>query len=274
MVGVERTNALGEFLRARRELVTPKDVGIEAGGFRRVPGLRREEVATLAGISADYYLRLEQGRDRNPSTQVLEALARVLQLDAAATAHLLRLAGHLPPPLPADSEVPDSILELIAGWPTTPAYVMNRFTEVLAVNPLAAALSPNYRVGVTLLRAVFLDPAERALRRDWETMTEEAVAVLRANAGTDPSNPRLVALVTEMSEASERFRHLWSRHDVQPKLSRTQHLTHPVVGDLNLVSDKLQITGTDGLLLVIFHAAPGSADADRLTQLATAPSYG
>jgi transcriptional regulator with XRE-family HTH domain len=271
---VDRTNALGEFLRARRELVTPKDVGIEAGGFRRVPGLRREEVATLAGMSVDYYLRLEQGRDRNPSTQVLEALARVLRLDPAASAHLLRLAGHLPPPLPAAEQAPDSIVDLINGWPATPAYVMNKYTEVLAGNSLAAALSPNYRVGVTLLRAVFLDPAEQALRRDWETMTEEAVAVLRANAGTDPSDPRLVALVTEMSEASDRFRHLWSRHDVQPKRARTQHLTHPVVGDLNLVSNKLLITDTDGLLLVTFHAPPGSADADRLTQLATAPSYG
>jgi transcriptional regulator with XRE-family HTH domain len=267
---VDSTNALGEFLRARRELVTPKEVGIEAGGFRRVPGLRREEVATLAGISADYYLRLEQGRDRNPSTQVLGALARVLQLDASAAAHLQRLAGHLPPPVPSAAEVPDSIIELIESWPTTPAYVMSKFTDVLAVNPLAAALSPNYRVGVNLLRAVFLDPAERTLRRDWETLTEESVAVLRANAGTDLSDPRLVALVSEMSDLSARFKALWSRHDVQPKRGGTQHLTHPVVGDLNLASNKLLVSGTDGLLLVVFHAVPGSADADRLALLAPA----
>jgi transcriptional regulator with XRE-family HTH domain len=271
---VDSTNALGEFLRARRELVTPKDVGIEAGGFRRVPGLRREEVATLSGISADYYLRLEQGRDRNPSTQVLDALARVLLLDAAASAHLRRLAGHLPPPVSTDVLVPDSIVDLIEGWPTNPAYVMNKFTDVLAVNSLAAALSPNYRVGVNLLRAVFLDPAERALRRDWESLTEESVAVLRANAGTDLSDPRLVELVTEMSSASERFGVLWSRHDVQPKRGGTQHLTHPVVGELNLASNKLLISGTDGLLLVVFHAAAGSVDAERLSLLATALSHG
>lgn len=271
---MDSTNALGEFLRARRQLVTPKDVGIEAGGFRRVPGLRREEVATLAGISADYYLRLEQGRDRNPSTQVLEALARVLRLDAPAAAHLLRLAGRLPPPVPSDVLVPDSIVELIEGWPNNPAYVMSKFTDVLAVNALAAALSPNYRVGVNMLRAVFLDPAERELRRDWESLTEESVAVLRANAGADLSDPRLVELVTEVSSASERFRALWSRHDVQPKRSRTHHLTHPVVGDLTLVSNKLLISGTDGLMLVVLHAAPGSADAERLSRLATAPTYG
>jgi transcriptional regulator with XRE-family HTH domain len=263
-------NALGEFLRARREQVSPKDVGIEPGGFRRVPGLRREEVATLAGISADYYLRLEQGRDRNPSVQVLEALARVLRLTEAATAHLIALGGHLPPQ-GGVPEVPDSIIELIESWPTTAAYVQNKFTDVLAVNDLCAALSPNYRVGVNLLRAVFLDPAERALRRDWETLTEDVVAVLRANAGADLSAPRLVELVEELSAASDRFRTLWARHDVRPKSTRTSHLRHPSVGDLSLSADKLLISGTDGLMLVVFHASPNTQDLERLTALAMVP---
>jgi transcriptional regulator with XRE-family HTH domain len=260
-------NALGEFLRARRELVSPKDVGIEAGGLRRVPGLRREEVATLAGVSADYYLRLEQGRDRNPSVQILDALARVLQLNASAAAHLSKLAGHLPRPSVAASPVPDSIVELIESWPATPAYVQTRFADVLAVNSLMEALSPNYRVGTNLLRTVFLDPTERELRRDWETLTEEAVAILRANAGTDLADPRLVELVDSLSTESERFRLLWSRHDVQPKLSHISHLRHPLVGDLDLVSDKLVITGTDGLMLVLFHVAPGSRNVERLDSL-------
>jgi transcriptional regulator with XRE-family HTH domain len=255
-------------LRARRELVSPKDAGIEAGRLRRVPGLRREEVATLAGISADYYLRLEQGRDRNPSVQVLNALARVLQLTDTAAAHLIKLAGHLPRPAVAASPVPDSILGLIESWPATPAYVQTRFVDVLAVNPLAEALSPNYRVGTNLLRTLFLDPAERRLRRDWETLTEEAVAVLRANAGTDLADPRLVELVDDLSTKSERFRLLWSRHDVQPKLSHISHLRHPLVGDLDLVSDKLVIADTDGLMLVIFHAAPGSRNVELLDSLA------
>lgn len=263
-------NALGDYLRARRERVSPKDVGIEAGGFRRVPGLRREEVATLAGISADYYLRMEQGRDRNPSVQVLDALARVLQLDETGTAHLHKLGGHLPRQILRDSLVPDSIVELMEGWPNNPAYVMSKFLDVLAVNALAETLSPNYRVGVNILRALYLDPSERELRRDWESLTEEAVALLRTNAGPDVSDPRLVELVEEMSAASERFRTLWARHDVRPKRARIHHLTHPVVGDLDLKSEKLIISDTDGLLLVILHATPGTRDADRLSMLGAA----
>jgi transcriptional regulator with XRE-family HTH domain len=270
---VESTNVLGEFLRARRQQVSPKDVGIEAGGFRRVPGLRREEVATLAGISADYYLRLEQGRDRNPSVQVLEALAKALRLDETAAAHLLKLGGHLPPPVLRDSLVPDSITEMIEGWPHNPAYVANKFMDVLAVNQLMAAVSPNYRVGENMLRAVFLDPAERALRRDWEDLTEEAVAVLRGSAGPDLNDPRLVELVEEMSAASDRFRTLWLRHDVQQKpSSHTHQLAHPVVGDLRLVANKLMISGTDGLMLVVFHAPPGTRDAERLRMLSEVPA--
>ena len=260
-------NPLGEFLRARRELVSPKDVGLEAGGFRRVPGLRREEVATLAGISADYYLRLEQGRDRHPSVQVLHALARVLQLDEAATAHLIGLGGHLPPRDPREPLLPEGMADLIDGWPNNIAYVMSKFTDLLAVNSLAAALSPNYRVGVNMLRALFLDPAERELRRDWESMTEESVASLRNNIGADLANPRLTELVDELSAASERFRLLWARHDVQLRQSRVHHLTHPVVGDLELRAHKLVVSGTDSVRLVVLQAEPGSRDAERLARL-------
>jgi len=166
-----------------------------------------------------------------------------------------------------DSLVPDSIVELIESWPNNPAYVMNKFLDVLAVNTLAAALSPNYRVGGNMLRAVFLDPAERALRRDWEQLTAEAVALLRANVGTDLSDPRLVELVDELSAASERFRGLWPRHDVLRKRDRVHHLTHPVVGELDLQSNKLLISGTDGLMLVVLHATPGSRDAALLDEL-------
>jgi transcriptional regulator with XRE-family HTH domain len=267
---VDSTNVLGEYLRARRQQVSPKDVGIAAGGIRRVPGLRREEVATQAGISADYYLRLEQGRDRNPSAQVLDALARALRLDEAGTAHLMRLGGHLPPPVLRDSLFPHSIAEMIEDWPT-PAYVANKFMDVLAANQLITALSPNYRVGNNMMRAVFLDPAERRLRRDWEDLTEETVAVLRANAGPDLDDPRLVELVDEMSAASDRFRMLWSSHTVRRRpSSRVHHLTHPAVGELELIGHKLVISGTDGLILIALHPAPGSRD--RLNMLAAAPA--
>ncbi|MEU8693222.1 helix-turn-helix transcriptional regulator [Streptomyces sp. NPDC048665] len=265
---MDGSNAVGEFLRARRALVRPEDVGLPGGGLRRVPGLRREEVAMLAGISSDYYLRLEQGRDRNPSVQVLEAIARVLRLDADATAHLVSLAQDRPAaavrPGRRSQQVPPSLLQLIDGWPRNPAYVQNRYADCLAANALATALTPNYRPGVNVLRAVFLDPAERELRRDWEALTEEGVAVLRSEAGADAADPRLRDLVGELSLRSERFRTLWARHEVRPRRGRTSHLTHPQVGDLELHSHKLSVDGTDGLTLVVFHAEPGSRSAELL----------
>lgn len=277
---MEGRNALGEFLRARRELVRPEEVGLTGGGMRRVPGLRREEVAMLARISPDYYLRLEQGRDRNPSPQVLQALARVLRLDDAATAYLMGLTAEgasRRPRAPARQPtevVPASIRQLIDGWTTSPAYVQNKLSDVLAVNAIATALSPNYVPGVNLLRAVFLDPAERALRRDWEELTEEGVASLRANVGPDVEDPRLLSLVGELSVRSDRFRHLWARHDVRPKTGRVSHLHHPQVGDLDLQSDKLLISGTDGLILVVFHAEPGSRSAELLGILSSLAASG
>ncbi|MER6378511.1 helix-turn-helix transcriptional regulator [Streptomyces sp. NPDC001250] len=273
------SNALGEFLRARRALVRPEDVGLPGGGLRRVPGLRREEVALLAGISSDYYLRLEQGRDRNPSVQVLEAVARVLKLDADATTHLVGLAQDRPSAGVRSGrrtqQVPASLLQLIDGWPRNPAYVQNRCTDCLAANALATALTPNYRPGVNILRAVFLDPAERALRRDWADLTEEGVAVLRSEAGADADDSRLRDLVGELSLRSDRFRTLWARHEVRPRRGRVSRLTHPQVGDLDLQSNKLSVDGTDGLTLVVFHAEPGSRSAellDLLGSLAAPPS--
>ncbi|MEU6665872.1 helix-turn-helix transcriptional regulator [Streptomyces sp. NPDC046727] len=262
---MDGSNPLGEFLRARRALVRPEDVGLPSSGLRRVPGLRREEVATLAGISSDYYLRLEQGRDRNPSVQVLEAVARVLRLDADATAHLVGLAQERPTAGGHRTrQVPASLLQLIDGWPRNPAYVQNRYYDCLAANDLATALTPNFRPGVNLLRAVFLDPAERELRRDWEDLTSEAVAALRSEAGANTDDPRLRDLVGELSLRSERFRTLWARHEVRPRRGRVSHLTHPQVGELDLQSTKLSVDGTDGLNMVVFHAEPGSRSSELL----------
>lgn len=264
------SNPLGEFLRARRELVRPEDVGLRSVGLRRVPGLRREEVAMLAGISSDYYLRLEQGRDRHPSVQVLDALAEVLQLDADATAYLMELTRERsrsqskPQRAVRKAQVPASILQLIDGWATNPAYVQNKFTDVLAVNSLMAALSPNYTPGVNLLRAVFLDPQEQELRRDWDEAVAEGVASLRAHVGPDVDDPRLVELVGELSVKSEVFRRLWGQHAVRPKRGRVSRLHHPLVGDLDLQSTKLVVSGADDLILVIFHAEPGSRSAELL----------
>ncbi|MGJ6967783.1 helix-turn-helix domain-containing protein [Streptosporangium sp. G11] len=259
-------NLIGEYLRVRRELVRPEDVDLPGGGRRRVPGLRREEVAILAGISADYYLRLEQGRDRHPSAEVVDALARALRLDGDATSYLHRLAVTAPRgrASPRAERVPVSVLQLIGGWTMNPAYVQNRLTDVLAANPLATALSPHYAPGVNLLRAVFLDPSERELRRDWEEVTEEGVAALRALVGPDVDDPRLAELVGELSVRSDRFRRLWARYDVLRKKGRLSRWNHPQVGELDLHSNKLSVAGADGLVLVVFHAEPGSRHAESL----------
>jgi transcriptional regulator with XRE-family HTH domain len=259
---------LGEYLRARRELVNPADAGVRVTGVRRTPGLRREEVATLAGISADYYLRLEQGRDRNPSAQVLEALARVFGLDATGTGYLLSLSTARPASRrrPRREVVPTGILQLIDAL-TLPAFVESRTFDVLAANRLATALSPTVRPGENRMRSVFLDEDERELYPDWETATSGMVASFRTSIGTQVDDPRTAQLVGELSLASEQFRRLWARHDVRALGGGASRLRHPQVGMLELRREKLPIGDTDGQLLVIYHAEPGSDSARSLALL-------
>ncbi|WP_370949782.1 helix-turn-helix transcriptional regulator [Amycolatopsis sp. cg5] len=262
-----RSNALGEYLRARRELVDPADAGLRVTGVRRTPGLRREEVATLAGISADYYLRLEQGRDRNPSPQVLEALAKVYGLDVAATHYLLSLStARAAPRRPRREVVPTGVRQLLDTI-GLPAFVENRLFEVLAANRLAAALSPTMRPGMNRLRAVFLDSAERKLHPEWEQATAGMVAAFRSSIGTEVDDPRITHLVGELSLASQRFRTLWARHDVKPLAGGPARMLHPEVGMLELRREKLAIGDSDGQLLVIYHAEPGSESAQSLALL-------
>ena len=268
-------NTLGEYLRARRELVDPKDVGLRVAGVRRTPGLRREEVATLAGISADYYLRLEQGRDRHPSGPVLEALARVFGLDAAATEYLLSFAA----PRPARSRdsarrararqetVPASVRQLLAVI-NLPAFVESRMFDVLAANELATALSPGIQRGQNRLRSIFLDPAEHDLHLDWDKAASSLVASFRASIGPGNDDPRVAQLVGELSLASEPFRKLWARHDVRALAGAAVRMRHPAAGPLDLRLEKLPIGDSGGQLLVIYHAAPGSASARALARLA------
>jgi transcriptional regulator with XRE-family HTH domain len=269
-----RENPIGEYLRARRELVRPEDVELpDAGSHRRVPGLRREEVAMLAGVSADYYVRLEQGRDQHPSVQVLDALARALQLDDYATAHLHRLAApstRRRRTSPRPEKVPPSILRLIASWSHTPAYVYGRYMDVLAANPLAIAVAPYHAPGHNLVRAAFLDPRVRDMYGDWDYVTEGTVAGLRALVGPDVDDPRLNELVGELSVRSERFRRLWARHDARPKRSGTSLLDHPQVGPLELSYEKLPIPDTNCQTLVIYHAEPDTPTAQALILLSAA----
>jgi transcriptional regulator with XRE-family HTH domain len=269
---VTRPNALGEYLRARRELVDPADVGLTVAGVRRTPGLRREEVATLAGISADYYLRLEQGRDRNPSPQVLEALARVYGLDATATQYLLSLTIARPRQRRPRREVVPAGIRQLLDVIGLPAFVESRMFDVLAANRLATVLSPGIRPGENRLRSMFLDEDERDLLPDWERMIGGMVAAFRSSLGAEVDDPRLAQLVGELSLGSELFRRLWARHDVKPLVGKLLTMRHPDVGTLELRLEKLPIADSDGQLLVIYHAEPGSESARSLALLGSLAS--
>jgi transcriptional regulator with XRE-family HTH domain len=260
-------NAVGEYLRARREQAQPVDVGIAVNGHRRVPGLRRDELAVRAGISTEYYTRLEQGRDRNPSARVLDAIAGALGLDLEATTHLHELAN----PAPRQRRIPDSqvrpsVVQLIDSWTATPAFIQGRYFDVLAANRLASALSPLYTPGTNLLRAVLLDPA--ALGLEAHALVRTAVATLRTAAGGDVDDLRLTELVTEFSAMSDLFHRLWGRHDVRPRPSSgIHHLHHPRFGDLDLRYDKFLVAGTEDQTMVVYQAEPGSRAAEALSLL-------
>lgn len=264
-------NPLGEFLRARRELVTPEQAGIPVLGTRRVAGLRREEVAMLSGISAEYYVRLEQGRDRNPSAQVLESIARVLQLDEVGRDHLLGLAVEPRRTVlkPRKETVPPSTARFVAALPF-PAFVEGRYLDVLAANPLAAALSPRLAVGRNRLRDLFLDAEERAMFVDAEKAAGALVAGFRQSVGTSTGDPRFIELVGELSIASPEFRTLWARHDVATRQGATVRFEHPQVGALSLDREKLAVAGSDGMMLVIYHPQPGTESAEKLALLGSA----
>jgi len=259
-------NRLGSYLRARRELVTPEQAGLPAGGTRRVPGLRREEVALLAGISPDYYLRLERGRDKNPSAQVLASLARVLRLDDVERTYLLGLTAARPraPRRKRPEHVPPRLHELLAHL-QIPAFVEGRAFDVLASNPMAVALSPRLRPGQNRLRSVLLDPEERAFHQDWPKATADFVAALRTTIGDDTDNPRFVELVGELALSSSRFRTLWARHDVRELDGGTTTVQHPVVGELHLHRDKLPV---GDVILVLYYPDKDSESDEKLRLLA------
>jgi transcriptional regulator with XRE-family HTH domain len=265
-----KDNALGEFLRARREQVGPAELGLPAGGARRVAGLRREEVAVLAGVSTDYYVRLEQGRERNPSAQVLDALAHGLALDEDATAHLHRLAT----PAPARrrrarrrEQVSPNLLRLMDGWPDTPALVLGRCLEVLAHNALGAALFGGHTHSGDLVRLVFLDPDAREFYPDWERVAVNTVGGLRVAAGIDPDDPQLIETVGELSVKSADFRRLWARHDIRQKTHETKRFHHPQVGELILSYEALTVNSAPGQQLVVYQAEPGSPSEAGLALL-------
>jgi transcriptional regulator with XRE-family HTH domain len=268
-VVAQKTSALGDYLRARRQQVRPEDVGLVAGTRRRVAGLRREELALLAGISTDYYLRLEQGRETHPSAQVVDALARALRLDVKATEYLHQLASptgsrqdH------ASVEAADGTEELIEQF-AMPAIVASRCLDVLAANAIARALSPGFAPGQNFLCWRLLEPAARDLYVDWDEATDVAVSGLREAAGSDPDDPRLRSMIDELSAVSERFQELWARADVGYRLG-VIHMRHPNVGDLYLHRNRFNIPHSGGQHLLIYRAEPGSESAAALDALRAA----
>jgi transcriptional regulator with XRE-family HTH domain len=248
-----KASALGDFLRARREQVRPEDVGLVAGARRRVAGLRREELALLAGISSDYYLRLEQGRDTHPSDQVLDSLARALRLDVKATEYLHQLASPSVRGREARGvDATDGVEELIDQFPM-PTIVASRCLDVLAANPVARALSPGFAPGQNFLSWRLLDPAARELYVDWDE-------------ASDPDDPRLRSLIDELSAASERFRELWARADVGYRVG-VIHMRHPKVGDLYLYPNRFSVPHSGGQHMLVYRAEPGSDSAKALEAL-------
>lgn len=279
---MDNRSEVREFLMSRRARLTPESAGIITGGNRRVPGLRRSEVATLAGVSVEYYAKLERGAIAGASAAVLDAVAQALQLDDTERAHLLDLARA------ADGIPSSGRTRRRATRPATPrpslewalsaitdgvAFVRDQRQDLIATNELGRAFyspvigesgrTPN------LARFQFLDPASRDFYPDWDLFAEMCVAVMRAEAGRDPHDKGLQDLVGELSTRSETFRTLWAAHNVRTHGAGTKRFRHPLVGEVTLAYEELAITAEPGHVLLIYTAEPGSPSAERLKLLAS-----
>ncbi|MET7334542.1 helix-turn-helix transcriptional regulator [Nonomuraea sp. NPDC005650] len=272
----------GKFLRARRGGIRPADVGLPAGtGTRRTPGLRREELAALAGVSIDYYVRLERGKETRPSPSVVEALADALRLNEDERGFLRELAARAarrapePRPLPSQRVRP-TVRQLLETLRPNPAYVVSRTNDLLAANPGGLRLLH----GITdwperqrnTVRYTFLHPAARELWTDWERKAKGCVAQLRAIAGTDPDAPDLASLVGELIVKSPDFNRLWERYEVRTIGDGEKTLRHPEVGTMTLSHEGLSLNRAQGQRLIVYMAPPGSPDHDAMTLLDLAAS--
>jgi transcriptional regulator with XRE-family HTH domain len=264
-------NSLGEFLRASRARLEPGDAGLIGGGSRRVAGLRREEVAVLSGMSADYYARLEQGRERNPSAQVIDAIARALRLDADARGHLYRLAG-LSPGRTADSLrdlVHPSLLQLVDSFPSSAAYVLSPAFELLATNPVATALLSPFEGTTNMVRILFEHPRARTVFVEWPMVARASVKALRLNAGYYPDDPEIRALVEEFLPKSAEFRELWNDQSVGSLMRAFKVFVHPKVGRVELTYQTFDVRDAPGQQLLVGTPEPGTPSADAVAILSS-----
>ena len=269
---------LGRYLRARRAAVTPGELGLPVGsGTRRTPGLRREELAALAGVSIDYYVRLERGKETRPSPSVLDALARALRLDVEETTYLRNLAqqaarGAGADPRPTASRtVRPTLLRLLESVRPCPAYVIGPTNDILAANPSGLHLMPGMADWPAkqrnTIRYTFLHPYARQLWPDWETKARACVAHLRAVVGTAPDTPDLVALVGELVVKSPDFSRMWERYDVRKVGYGQKTFMHPDVGTITLSHEVLEVIRTQDLRTVVYSAEPGTPDHDAIVLL-------
>jgi len=278
---MDNGNEMRDFLVSRRARITPEEAGLPAyGGNRRVAGLRREEVALLAGVSIDYYTRLERGRAAGASDSVLEGIARALRLDEAERAHLFDLARAAARPgvaraprRTAPQQVRPSVRRILDSMAATPAYVRNARLDILAANRLGAALFASVLSSpakpANNARFLFLDPAAPEFYCDWERQAQEVVAILRTEAGRSPHDKGLSNLIGELSTRSEDFRGWWAAHNVRLHRTGIKRFRHPVVGELTLTYDALDLAADAGLRISAYTAEPGTPSDDALKVLAS-----
>ena len=274
---LDRRAELSEFLRTRRARLKPEDVGLpDFGRHRRVPGLRREELAQLAGVSVAYYTRLEQGNGRNVSAEVLDAIARALRLSDAEHAHLTHLAKpkqHKKKTAARTEQVRGALRQLLDSIDGVPAYVTGRRSDILAWNRMAAAVFGDWAElpaqERNWARLVFLRPEYRDLFVEWDQKASDMVSYLRMDAGCHPDDPLLSSLVGELSLKSEEFRRLWATHDVKEKSYGVKRLRHPLVGELTLSFESFRLSDGTEQVLITYHAEPGSPSAEALRLLAS-----
>jgi len=277
---MDTANDLREFLTTRRARLTPEQVGLpDFGGRRRVPGLRREEVAMVAGMSVEYYVRLERGNAKGISEAVLEGVSRALQLDDAERTHLydlVRAANDGAHPQrrrgqTRSQQVGPNLQQLIDAMHDVPAYVQNGRLDILAINHIGEALFSEMFVQpqrpVNFGRFVFLEERSRQLLPDWDVAAQQTVALMRAEAGRSPHDRVLSDLVGELSTHSREFATLWASHDVREHRTGTKRFTHPAVGELELAYEAMDLASARGLQLIAYSAQPGSASEDGLRLL-------